>query len=76
MSQNSLKSSFGKVVFQIFAKIRMTRNKNQLFGPHFEKVFYIFIFYPDLRFFIVYTYMVQISLQNSAGKVFFLQLGL
>ena len=28
--------SFGKVVFQILGKIEMTRNKNRLFGRHFE----------------------------------------
>ena len=32
LSQISLKNSFGKVVFQILAKIEMTRNKNRLFG--------------------------------------------
>ena len=32
LSQISLKNSFGKVVFQILAKIEMTRNKNLLFG--------------------------------------------
>ena len=30
--------SFGKVVFQILAKIEMTRNKNRLFGRHLETV--------------------------------------
>ena len=35
---NSLKNSFGKVVFQILAKIEMMRNKNRLFGRHFETV--------------------------------------
>ena len=38
LSQISLKNSFGKVVFQISAKIEMTRNKNRLFGRHFEIV--------------------------------------
>ena len=50
LSQISLKTSFGKVVFQSLAKIEMTE-KN----------------------FIVHTYMVQISLQNSGGKVVFLR---
>ena len=36
LSQISLKNSFGKVVFQNLAKIEMTRNKNWLFGRHFE----------------------------------------
>ena len=38
MSQNSMKNSCGKVVFQILAKIEMTRNKNRSFGLHFETV--------------------------------------
>ena len=36
--QISLKNSFGKVVFQILAKIEMTQNQNRLFGHHFEAV--------------------------------------
>ena len=35
---NFIENSFGKVVFQILAKIEMTRNKNRLFGLHFETV--------------------------------------
>ena len=61
------------MVFQILAKIEMTQNKNRLFGGHFETVqhFQFFFFFAELLFFIVHTYMVQISLQNSAGKVVF-----
>ena len=59
------------VVFQILAKIEMTRNKTRLFGRHFETVQY-FNFFSELWFLIVHTYMVQISLQNSGGKVVFL----
>ena len=33
--------------FQIFAKMEMTRNKNLLFGRHFETVHH-FIFSPEL----------------------------
>ena len=33
---HSLKNSFGKAVFQILAKIEMTRNINRLFSRHFE----------------------------------------
>ena len=36
LSQTSLKNFFGKMFFQILAKIEMTRNKNRLFGRHFE----------------------------------------
>ena len=44
LNQISLKNSFGKVVFQILAKIEMTWNENRLFGCHFEtvQIFYIF----------------------------------
>ena len=73
MSQISLKNSFGKVVFQILAKIEMTQNKNRLFGRHFETVQHFQIFLQNCDFFIVHTYMVQISLQNSGGKVVFLR---
>ena len=38
LSQISLKNTFGKEVFQILAKIEMKRNKNRLFGRHFETV--------------------------------------
>ena len=38
LSQISLKNSFGKVIFQILAEIKMTRNKKRLFGRHFETV--------------------------------------
>ena len=48
MSQNSLNKSFGKVAFQILAKIEMMRNKNR----HFERAqdfitdycFFVFFF--------------------------------
>ena len=51
LSQISLKNFFGKLFFQILAKIEMTRNKNRLFGRHFQTVqhfdflFRIVIFY-------------------------------
>ena len=48
LSQISLKNSFGKVVFQILAKIEMTQNKNQLFGRHFETVQHFQIFFAEL----------------------------
>ena len=44
LSQISLKNSFGKVVFQILAKIEMMRNKHWLFGCHFETVIFFFFF--------------------------------
>ena len=71
LSQISLKNSFGKMVFQNLAKIEMTRNKNRLFGRHFETVQHFEIFFAELWFFMTRTYMVQISLQNSGGKVVF-----
>ena len=48
LSQISLKYSFGKVVFQILAKIEMTRNKNRLFGRHFETVQHFQNFFAEL----------------------------
>ena len=50
---NFIEKSFGKVVFQILAKIEMTRNKNKLFGHHFETVqhfqfFFFFFFFAEL----------------------------
>ena len=63
LSQISMKNSFGKVVFQILAKIEMKRNKNRLFCRHFKTIqhFEIFFFFQNYDFFIVHTYIVQIS---------------
>ena len=59
--------------FQILAKIEMTRTKNRLFGRrHFETIQHFQNFFAELWFFIVHTYMVQILLPNSSGKVVFL----
>ena len=58
--------------FQILAKIEMTQNKNRLFGRHFETVQHFKNFFAELWFFIALTYMLQISLQKSGGKVVFL----
>ena len=49
-----MKSSFGNVICQILAKIEMTRNKNRLFGRHFEPIEQ-FIFFTELWFLIVLT---------------------
>ena len=72
LSQISLKNSFGKVVFQILAKIEMKQNKNRLFGHHFETVQHFQFFSAEFSFFIVHANMVQSSLQNSGGKMVFL----
>ena len=48
LSQISLKNSLGKVVFQILAKIEITRNKNRLFGRHFETVNIFIFFFAEL----------------------------
>ena len=51
----------------------MTRNKNQLFGRHFETVQHLKKKKNlELWSLIVHTFMVQISLQNAGGKVVFL----
>ena len=57
-------------------KIEMIRNKNWLFGRHFEKVqnfilFYLFIFFfSELWFFIVRTYMCKFHCKIPLGKWF------
>ena len=56
LSQISLKNSFGKVVFQILAKIKMTRNKNRLFGCHFETVQHFQFFLHNCAFYSLYIY--------------------
>ena len=56
----SLKNSFGKVVFKILAKMEMTRNKNKnrLFGRHFETVQYFILFYFILFCFILFYFIL------------------
>ena len=39
-----MKNSCGKVVFQIFAEIKMTRNETRSFGRHFQMIFFFCIF--------------------------------
>ena len=56
------------MVFQILAKIEMTRNKNWLFGRHFETVQHFHNFFFQNCDILVHTYMVQISLQNSGRE--------
>ena len=51
LSQISLKNSFGKVFFQILAKIEMTRNKSRLFGRHFDTMQHFKKFFAELWFF-------------------------
>ena len=69
LSQISLKNVFGKVVFQILAKIEMTQNKNRLFGRHFEMVQH-FNFFPELLFFIVHTYGANFIAKFRWGEWF------
>ena len=57
LSRISLKNSFGKVVFQILAKIEMTQNKNRLFDHHFETVHHVqFFFRRIVNFYSPYIY--------------------
>ena len=59
MNQISLKNSFGKVVFQIFAKMEMTQNESRSFGLHFEILnFRWYIFFCLNMFFLAYNYIV------------------
>ena len=60
LSQILLKNSFGKVVFQILAEIKMSRNENRLFGRHFETVDIFYIFFPEIWLWLVYIYGVKI----------------
>ena len=50
--------------FPIVAKFEMTQNKNRLFNRHFETVQHSIFFQNYDFFFIVHTYMAQISSQN------------
>ena len=59
------------MIFHILAKIEVTRIKIDYLDA-ILKWYYILIFFPELHFLIVHNYMVQISLQNSGGKVVFL----
>ena len=63
LSQTSLKNSFGKVVFQILAKLEKTQKKKKKgYLAAILKRYNIFNFvFEKLWFFIVPTYMVQIS---------------
>ena len=73
--QISLKNSFGKVVFRIFTKIEMTRNKNWLFGRHFETVQHFQFFFAGLWFFYS-PYIYGANLIAKFGwKSSFLRLG-
>ena len=49
ISQNLLNISVGKVVFEIFAKIEMMRNKNRLFGRYFETVQHFDFLYAGIK---------------------------
>ena len=49
------------------------QNRHRLFGSHFETVQHFKIYFSELWFLMVHTYMVQISLQNSSGKLVFLE---
>ena len=47
----------GKCFFQILAKIEMTRNKNRLFGRHFETVQHFQMFFlQNCEFYSPYIY--------------------
>ena len=58
---NFIEKFLWEKVFQILAKTEMTQNKNGLFGRHFETVQHFQFFFAELWFFIVHSYMVQIS---------------
>ena len=58
--------------FSNFGQNQNDTLKNRLFCRHFETVQHFKNLFPELWFLIAHTYMVQISLQNSDGKVVFL----
>ena len=62
LSQISLKNSFGKVVFQILAEIKMTRNENRLFGRHFEMVQIFYIFFTEIWLWLVYIHIYGVKI--------------
>ena len=66
LSHISLKNSYGKVVFQILATIKMTQNKNRLFGRHFETVQHFHFFFFFCR--IVHFYSPYIYGANFIAK--------
>ena len=70
LSQISLKKLLGKWCFKFWPKSKWREIKKSVIWPPFCNGT-IFSF-SELCFFIVNTYMFQISLQNSGGKVVFL----
>ena len=75
LSQISLKNSFWKVFFQILTKIEMMRNKNRLFGRHFETVQYFqFCFYSIVIFYSPYMYGANF-IEKFSWESGFLRLG-
>ena len=73
LSQISLKNSFGKVGFQNFAEIVITRNENGIFWRHFETVqIFLFIFCWNMVVISVYVYVygVEIIKTIPVGKWF------
>ena len=72
LEPNFIEKFFWESGFSNFDQNR-NKNKNRLFGRHFQTVQHFEKKIPELWFLIVHTYMVQISLQNSGGKVVFLR---
>ena len=70
LSLISLKYSFGKVVFQILAKIEITRTKHRLFGRHFETVQHFQFFLQNCDFYSSYIYGANF-IAKFRGKVVF-----
>ena len=61
-------------VFCLFVCLFVCLFFSNIWPPFWNGTTYLFFFFffPELWIFIVHTYMVQISLQNSGGKVVFL----
>ena len=73
LSQISLKNSFGKVFFffKIWPKSKWREIKIGYLAAILKRNNISTFFLQNCDFFIARTYMVQISLQNSGGKVVF-----
>ena len=72
LNQISLKNSFGKVIFQILAKIKMKQNKNRLFDRHFETVQHFQFFCRIVIFYSPYTYGANFIAKFGWENVFLL----
>ena len=65
---NFIEKFFWESDFQILAKIEMTRNKNRLFGRHFETVQH-FVFFRIVIFYNPYIYGATLGTNGSESTL-------